>query len=266
MDSSAIRFGKCGPVPQRPGEIFAQACAEFASEGARLLQAAVEVVRADRHPEGFQLRGPARRVLTHQHEIARVRHQHQPLPAPVAAHRVARCREPSGVSEGLHLDHSMLRQLALARLALLHLFRRVEAEVGMTRTLIGKLTDTEDPRLERGADGIEQVRKRPVARPFPGCTTRCAHPSEISEIRLDRRRQLRVRSCHRPSCRRARRAVQAPALVNWTVSRIVVAGDRIDAHYVAIAESRRTGLSESPRAQLVPVSSPLRLCGAIRCM
>ena len=222
MDSSAIRFGKGGPVPQRAGEIFAQACAEFASEGARLLQPAVEVVRADRHPEGFQLRGPARRVLTQQHEIARVRHQHQPLPAPVAAHRVARCREPSGVSGGLHLDHSMLRRLALARLALLHLFRRVEAEIGMTRTLIGKLTDTEDPRLERGADGIEQVRKRPVARPFPGCTTRCAHPSEISEIRPDRRRQLRVRSCHRPSCRRARRAVQAPALVNWTVSRIVM--------------------------------------------
>ena len=76
MDSSAIRFGKGGPVPQRAGEIFARACAEFASEGARLLQPAVEVVRADRHPEGFQLRGPARRVLTHQHEIARVRHQH----------------------------------------------------------------------------------------------------------------------------------------------------------------------------------------------
>ena len=65
MESSAIGFGKGGPVPQRAGEIFAQACAEFASEGARLLQSAVEVVRADRHPEGFQLAGrPAVSSLT----------------------------------------------------------------------------------------------------------------------------------------------------------------------------------------------------------
>ena len=46
----------------------------------------------------------------------------------------------------------------------------------------------------------------------------------------------------------------------------VVAGDRIDAHYVAGAEARRTGLSELPRAQLVPVSSPPRRYGAITCV
>ena len=59
-------------------------------------------------------------------------------------------------------DHASFRHLPLARSSLLHLLRRIEAEIGMARALIGKLADAEHLRLERRADGIEQVRQRPI--------------------------------------------------------------------------------------------------------
>ena len=59
-------------------------------------------------------------------------------------------------------DHASFRNLPLARSSLLHLLRRIEAEIGMARALIGKLADAEHLRLERRADGIEQVRQRPI--------------------------------------------------------------------------------------------------------
>ena len=192
------------------GEILAQPRADFAGEGARSLQSLSEVVRAVRKPEGFEFRRTTRRVFAHQYEIARVRHQHQPVAAPVSAHLIARRREPRIVVRRLHLNHAALRRLSISWSALLHLLRRVEAEVGMARALIGKFADTEHLRLERRAHGVQQVGERPVARPFPGRAARCAHSSEVSEIRLDRRRQFRVRSRHHPRCRRVRRDMQAP--------------------------------------------------------
>ena len=65
----------------------------------------------------------------------------------------------------------------------------------MACALVGKLDDAEHLRLERAADGVQQIGERPVARPLPGRPTRRPHPPQIGEICLNRRRQ---------SCRRFR--------------------------------------------------------------
>ena len=170
-------------------EILAQARAGLAGEGARLFQSAVEVVRAFRQPEGFELRRSARRVFADQYEVARVGHQHQPVAAPIAAYLLALSGEPGVIANGLHLDHAALRHLPLARPTLLHLLRRIQAEVGMPRAQVGQLADAEHLRLERRADGVEQVAERPVARPLAGRAARGAHLPEIGEVRFHRRRQ-----------------------------------------------------------------------------
>ena len=195
---------------QRTGEIFAQARAQVAGEGARLLQAALKRLSAASQPESLQLRRATRGVLAQQHEVARVGHQHQAVAAPVAADLSALRREPGVVCGRLHLDHAALRRLPLARSALLHLLGRIEAEVGMARALVGKLADAEHLGLERGADGVEQVSQRPVAGPLPGCAAGGVDSSEVGEIGLDRRRQFGVRFAHRLCCRRGWRGVQAP--------------------------------------------------------
>ena len=195
---------------QRTGKIFAQARAHVAGEGARLLQPAVEVFRTFRKPEGFELRRATGRVLAQQQEVAIVGYKHQAVAAPVAADLSALRREPGVVCGRLYLDHAALRRLPLTRPALLHLLGRVEAEVGMARALVGKLADAEHLGLERRADGIEQVRQRPVARPLPGRAAGGADSSEVGEICLDRRRQFGVRSAHRLCCRRGWCDMQAP--------------------------------------------------------
>ena len=148
--------------------------------------------------------------------------------APIPADLIAHCREPGIVIGGLHLDHAALRHLPFARSALLHLLRRVEAKVGMTRALVGKLADTEHLRFERRANGVQQIGERPVARPLPGRAARRAHPSEIREVRLDRRRQLRVRSRprHHPRCRRVRRDMQGPVRINCHNAHVISSSDR----------------------------------------
>ena len=85
---------------QRPAQVLAQAGPDLAGEGARLLQLVVEVLRTVRQPEGFEPQSTARRVLAHQHEVARVRHQHQPVAVPIPAHLLAGCREPRIFPEG----------------------------------------------------------------------------------------------------------------------------------------------------------------------
>ena len=58
----------------------------------------------------------------------------------------------------------------------------------MPRALVGQLADAEHLGLERGADGVEQVRQRPVARTLPGRAAGGVDSSEVGEIGLDRRR------------------------------------------------------------------------------
>ena len=144
--------------------------------------------------------GRPSRILAHQHEVARVGYQHQAVAVPVAAHLIALRREPRIVNNRLHLDHTALRNLSLARLAFLHLLGRVEAEVGMARALIGKFAHTEHLGLERCADGVQQIGKRSVARTFPGRATRRAHPPEVGEVAFNRCREFRVHSCHTCLC------------------------------------------------------------------
>ena len=100
-------------------EIFTQAGADFAGEGARFLQPPRERFRAVSQPEGLQLRRPANCILAEQHEVARIGHQHQSIAAPVAAHLIAVCRQPGVITGGLHLDHATFRHLPLAWPALL---------------------------------------------------------------------------------------------------------------------------------------------------
>ena len=69
----------------------------------------------------------------------------------------------------------------------------------MPGALIGKLADAEHLGLERRADGVQQIGERPVAGPLPGRAARRAHPSKIGKVRLNCRRQFRVR-CHYHSC------------------------------------------------------------------
>ena len=93
--------------------------------------------------EGLQLHGVALGVLSHQNEVAGVGDKHEPVKAPVAAHLVAIRRQPCVVSGGLDLHNAAFGNLPLARLSLLHLPSRVEAEVRVARALVGKLAYAE---------------------------------------------------------------------------------------------------------------------------
>ena len=86
-------------------------------------------------------------MFTHQHEVARVRHQHEPIAVPIAADLIALRGEPGIVIGRLHFDHAALRRLPLARSALLHLLCRIEAEVGMPRPMVSEFLYAEHLRL-----------------------------------------------------------------------------------------------------------------------
>ena len=66
----------------------------------------------------------------------------------------------------------------------------------MARTLVGQFDDAEYLRLERSADGVQQVREYRIARPLASRPARCAYPPEIDEVGLDRRSQLFLPSSH----------------------------------------------------------------------
>ena len=151
-----------------------------------------------RQPESLQPRRAARRVLADEHKVAQVGRQHQPVAPPVAADLGAPGGEPGVVLRRLDLDRAALRRLAFARAALLDLLRRVEAEIGMARALVGKLADAEHLRLERGADRVEQGPERRMVGELPGRPAGRADSPQLGEIRLDRRRRFRARSRHRP--------------------------------------------------------------------
>ena len=66
----------------------------------------------------------------------------------------------------------------------------------MARALVGQFDDAEYLRLERSADGVQQVRECRIARPLSSRPARCAQAPEINEISLDRRSQLFRASSH----------------------------------------------------------------------
>ena len=127
------RLGERRAVSQGPAEILGQAGTHVAGEGARRLQALLELLGACRQPEGLQPGGKARGVLPDEHEVAGVGHQHEAVAVPVAADLAAGRGQPGVVVRGLHLHHAALRSLPRPRLPLLHLPRRIEPEVGMAR-------------------------------------------------------------------------------------------------------------------------------------
>ncbi len=170
---------------QRPAQILAQTRAYLASEGLRLIQAPLELRGAVRQPKRFQLLGPALRVLAHEHEVPVVGHQHQAVAGPIAADLTAVGGEPGVVIGGFDLHHAAFGNLALARLAALHLPGGVEAEVGMARALVGQLDDAEDLGLERTADRVQQVGERAVAGALAGRAAGGAHAAQVFEVGLD---------------------------------------------------------------------------------
>ena len=89
--SQVLRLGERRAVRERAAKVLAQARANFAGEGARFFQQAIECFRAVSQLEGLQLCRTACHVLAHQHEVARVRHQHKTVAGPVTAHLIAIC-------------------------------------------------------------------------------------------------------------------------------------------------------------------------------
>ena len=113
----------------------------------------------------------------------------------------------------LHFDHAALRHLFLAWAPLLHLLRYVKAEVGMPRAPIRQVVHRVHFRRERTSHGTEQCVERRVVGKLPRAPAGVVHSTEVREIRLNRRRQFGVRSCHAACCRRRRCDMQpCPAM------------------------------------------------------
>ena len=132
--------------------------------------------------------------------MRRVGCQNQPVAVPIAAHLIAFGRQPSVVGHRLHLHHAALRNLTVTWSATLYLSGGIEAEIRVSRTLVGKFADAEDLRLERCPDGVEQVGERCIARPLPCRAARSANSGEIGEVGLGRRSHLAACRCHEQCC------------------------------------------------------------------
>ena len=78
---------------QHAGEIFDEARAGRAGEGAGLLHVPPKLVCALCQPESLELLGVPR-VCANQHEVAEVGYQHQPILFPVAADLGSVSRQP----------------------------------------------------------------------------------------------------------------------------------------------------------------------------
>ena len=118
----------------------------------RPFQLAMKILRAGRQPEGFELRRAARRVLAHQHEVARIRHQHQPVAAPILTDLFSLRRQPRFVIDIPHLHHA-----AFWRLASPHLLRRIQAEVGIPRTLTDNFANAKTFGLSAGPTPLSRL-------------------------------------------------------------------------------------------------------------
>ena len=167
---------------KRTAQVLAQAGAHVSGKDPRRLQPGVKRLLRLGKAEGLQLYGVALRVLSHQHEVAGVGDQHEPVATPVAAHLVAIRRQPGVVSGGLDLHDAAFGDLAGARLSLLHLSSRVEAEVRVARALLGKLADAEHLWPERAAYGVQQVGQCRVVRSLSRRAARRPYAAQVVKI------------------------------------------------------------------------------------
>ena len=180
-----FRFGQRRPMRQGAAQIFPQAGTHLPGEGSGCFQPASERLRVVCQPERFQLRRLAVRIFPDEHEVARVRDQHQPIPGPIPTDLLPGHGQESVVVCGFDFDHAAFRRLAFAGLAFLQLLGDVQPEVGMPGALIGQFADAEHFRFEGSADGVQQIRQRAVARPFTGSAARRPDPAQIGEVGLN---------------------------------------------------------------------------------
>ena len=115
----------------------------------------------------------------------------QPVLVPVLAHLLAVCRQPGVILGRLDLDNPAFRDLPLPRRSFLHLLGGVEADVGVTGALVGKLDNAEDLGFERGAHGVEQVGQRRVVGQFRRGAAGGAHLPETGQVLFNGWRQFR---------------------------------------------------------------------------
>jgi|GEM_PF-2952588 len=150
-------------MTQGPGQVFPQPGAGSAGKGLWLFQCLPEGFGALRQLEFFQLDGAAGAVLPHQHELAQVGDQHQPVTVPIATHLITGCREPCVIVGPFHLHHAPLRNLALAGTTFLHLPGSIQPEIRMAGALVGQLAHTEHPGLQQCAHPVEESGQWTVA-------------------------------------------------------------------------------------------------------
>ena len=106
-----------------PGEVLTQGSADIVREGTRRLQSGLEISHGLCYSEGLQLCGLASRIFAKEHEVPCVCDQNEPVLAPVLADLIASHRQPGIIIGRLDLQHPTLRNLTLARFALLDLLR-----------------------------------------------------------------------------------------------------------------------------------------------
>lgn len=147
QSGEVLRLGQRGAVRQRAGEVFGEARADLLGEGTGFPDLLPERVLGVGKPEGFELRQAARSVRR------------------------------------LHLDDAAFRYLAFARLTLLCLLRRLTAEIRMARSMVSKFANAEHLRLERCAEGVQQIGEQPVRRAFPDRTAEApTHPRSVKYV------------------------------------------------------------------------------------
>ena len=202
--SQVLGFDYRRAVRKRPAKILPQTGAHVAGEGPRRFQPVEKRLLRLGKAEGLQLYGVALRVLSHQHKVAGVGDQHEPVTTPVAAHLVAVRRQPGVVPGGLDLHNAAFGDLPGAGLSLLHLPSRVEAEVRVARALLGKLAYAEHLGTERAAYGVQQVGQRRVVRSLSSRAAGRPYAAEVGEVLLDCRGQLGCGCWHSPILRHSR--------------------------------------------------------------
>ena len=185
-------------MSERAPQVLAEARTGLAGKGARFFKPSVKFGFVVSQTEALKRCLATCDIQTGKHEFAQVGHQHQTITVPVSGDLIAYPGRQCIFAWRLDLDHAALGYLILPRSPFLHLPRRIETEVGMPSALIGKLADTEHLRLERRANGVEQIRERSVARPLPGRAARGTYPAQIGEVGFHRRREFRTCSGHLP--------------------------------------------------------------------